>query len=381
MDAITKLHGAVISAVLVVALTFVTPALGAQDPVEKGSLKLKLSNGFADALEGQGVKMTPTSFSVDSGSIDPIDGTGTLTLKGRLRFRTETRKLVFRKVNARLGGDGMLKLGGVRMFRLQGGQVKRNGFGAQVNGVDAKLTSKGARKLRRRLGLHGLRHMSAGQITVSEQPHTVEVTGGMVHLVPAPNLTPGSGTLASKLASHCVNFISGNTAITPAVKVENDPDPSAPYYDFPVNGGTIGPDAAAGRVELGGGLQVMNTNASFGSCNSSSPPLATLMQTELAYKMGTKSISSRVVVTGATPDDAGDQGVVDGSDLDLSTATVSADPGADRITVKGIVIRQKKGAALLLNQVFPQRTNHVNGAQEFETGDLFGVADITVTTR
>jgi hypothetical protein len=223
--------------------------------------------------------------------------------------------------------------------------------------------------------------MQAAQITVSEQPHTVEVTGGKVHLVPDSNRNYGSGTLASKLQSHCINFISGNSAIAPAVKVENDPDPSAPYYDFPISGGTLGPDAAAGRVELGGGLQVMNTNTSFGNCNSSSPPLATLTQTELAYKMGARSIASRVVVTGATPDEAGDRGVADGSTLDLSAATVSADPGSHRVTVKGIMVRQTKGAALLLNQVFPQRVGHVDGAQEFDAGDVFGVADLIVTTR
>ena len=381
MNSKIKTHGALSALIVGVALSFATPAFGAQDPIESGSMKLKLSNRFADALASQGAKMTPTSFSVDTGSIDPIDGTGTLALKGRLRFRTNTKKLVFRKVNARLGATGVLKVGGVRMFRLQGGKVQRNGFGAEVKGVGATLTSKGAQKLRRRLGLHGLRHMRAAKVTVSEQPHTVEVTGGKVRLVPDPNLTYGSGTLASKLQSHCINFISGNTAVAPAVKVEDDPDPSAPYYDFPVSGGTIGPDAKAGRVELDGGLRLMNTNASFGSCNSSSPPLATLTQTELAYKLGARSIASRVVVTGATPDEAGDQGVGDGSDLDLSTATVSADPEAGRITVKGIVIRQKKSAALLLNQVFPQRAGHLDGAQEFETGDLFGLANLTVTTR
>jgi hypothetical protein len=387
----TKLCGVAICLVVGFALTFVTPALAAQDPVEKGSMKLKLSSGFADALESQGVKMSPTSFSVDTGSIDPIDGTGTLALKERLRFRTQTRKLVFRKVNARLGGDGALKVGGVRMFRLQGGKVERNGFGAQVKGVRARLTSKGARKLRRRLGLRGLRRMRAGRITVSEQPHTVEVTGGTVKLVPDPRVIPGSGTLASKLQSHCINFISGNTRIAPAVKVENDPDPTAPYYVFPVSGGTIGAAADAGSVELSGGLRLLNNNSSSPSsahCGDMAPaprpPLAQLDQTELAYKFGARAIASRVVVTqtGTAPvPNAGDQGVGFGADFSLSSATVSADPSAHTITVKNIVIRQTKGAALTLNQFFPQPVGHLDGAQEFNGGDLFGYANLTVTTR
>ena len=377
----TKIKRALACLTAGAAMAFAAPALGAQDPVEKGSMKLKLSSRFADSLSSAGVKMTPTSFTIDGGSVDPTDGSATLSLKGRMRFRTAIRKLVFRKVNARLGGVGVLKVGGVRMFRLQGGKVQRNGFGAEVSGVKATLTSKGAEKLKRRLRVSGISRMRAGKISLSEQPHTVEVTGGTVRLVPNPTRTYGAGTLASKLQSHCIDFINGNTAIPPAVKVENDPDPGAPYYTFPVSGGTIGPDAGAGRVELDGGLKITNTNSSYGSCNSSSPPLATLMQTELAYKLGAKSISSRVMISGATPDEAGDQGIADGSSLDLGAATLSADPSPGRITIKGIEIRQKKGAALLLNQVFPQRTGHYDGAQEFTTGDLFGVADMTVTTR
>lgn len=380
MDAKTNTHVALIFLSIGASLTFASPAVGAEDPIAKGTLKLKLGKAFAERLESEGVKMTPTSFSIGKGSIDPVAGTGTLALKGRLRFRTEARTLVFRKVNARLGGDGMLKVGGVRMFRLRGSEVVRNGFGAQVKDVNVRLTTKGARKLRRRLRLRSLSSMPAGEVTVSEQPRTVEVTGGGVHLVPDPTVTYGSGTLASKLQSHCVDFINGNGAITPAVKVGT----TAPYYDFPVNGGTIGPDADAGSVELSGGLQVQNTNTSYGSCNSSSPPQATLKQTELAYNMGARTISSRVVVTemlAGSVHGAGDQGVAAGSDLSLSSATISADPAAQRVTVKGIVIRQNKGAALLLNQVFPQRVGYVNGAQDFDGGDLFGVVDLTVTTR
>ena len=44
MNPKTKTHGALISLVIGVALAFATPALGAQDPVEEGSMKLKLSS-------------------------------------------------------------------------------------------------------------------------------------------------------------------------------------------------------------------------------------------------------------------------------------------------------------------------------------------------
>ena len=143
------------------------------------------------------------------------------------------------------------------MFRLRGRAVERNGFGAEIKDVRARLTARGARKLNRRLGLHSLRRMRAGKVSVSEQPQTVAVTGGTARLTLAfdPRVP---GTVVSKLTAHCIKFDSGNTAIAPAVKVGT----AMPYYDFPVSGGTVGPQGNAGTVETSGGLRIANNNAS-----------------------------------------------------------------------------------------------------------------------
>ncbi len=237
-------RGLLVALLLVAALVFAPTAFGAGDPVASGSFNLKLSRSFHKQLRRNGVAMKPKVFTVEQGSIDPITGTGTLTLKGKLRFNHDHKKVVYKKVTARLGSNGVLMGGGIKLFTLRGGTVTRNGFGATVSGVKVKLLKGAAKKINKRLGLHSLHRASAGSLSVSEQPQTVEVTGGTVHVVPDPTLTVGSGTIASKLFAHCINGLTGVTAIGPAIK---NPPALSPSFDFPVTGGTISPEGPTAR--------------------------------------------------------------------------------------------------------------------------------------
>jgi hypothetical protein len=373
-------RGLLVALLLIAALVSAPAALAAGDPVASGSFHLKLSRSFHKQLRSNGVAMKPRAFSVSQGSIDPITGTGTLTLKGRLRFKHGHKKVVYKKVTVTLGSNGFLKGGGIKLFNLRGGSVARNGFGADVSGVKASFRKGAAKKINKRLGLHSLHRGSAGSLSVSEQPQTVEVTGGNVHVVPDPTLTAGSGTIASKLSDHCINFISGNSAIAPAVK--NGPA-NAPSYDFPVTGGTISPLGTDGVVNQAGGIQVANarTGGVPSSCNTPVPAtLATLQQTDFTNNLLSNYISSHVVIAGSVPT-AGDHGVGIGSNLDTTHATVSANPDQHSVTVNGTLIRFNKGSALFLNQTFPQPAGTYDAGMEFASGDLFGTVNLTVTTR
>ena len=180
-------RGLLVALLLVAALVFAPTAFGAGDPVASGSFHLKLSRSFQQQLRRNGVAMKPKVFSVEQGSIDPITGTGTLTLKGKLRFKHGHKKVVYNKVTATLGSNGVLKGGGVKLFNLRGGTVVRNGFGADVSGVKASFRKGAAKKINKRLGLHSLHRASAGSLSVSEQPQTVEVTGGNGARGPRPD--------------------------------------------------------------------------------------------------------------------------------------------------------------------------------------------------
>jgi hypothetical protein len=358
-------------------------ARAAGDPVASGKFRLRVSSSFKKQLARNGVVMKPKAFSIADGELNPLTGAGTLTLKGNLRFRHGKRQVLFRKVTAKLDSSGFLKGNGVKLFRLTGGKVVRNGFGAEISGIKAKFLPRAARKINRKLGLDSLRRASAGEVSVSEQPQTVEVTGGTVHSVPISD-TAQAGTLASKLFPHCINGLFGITAVSPGVK---NPPSTAPTFDFPITGGTIGPNATDGVVESSGGILVANNNSNMGGTSQDdacddppAPPLATLQQADSSYNFQHGYGSSRVVITGSVPT-AGDRGVGIGSNLDLSAATVSADPDNHTVTIKGIVVTFNGGSALFLNQTFRQPASTYNASFEFVSGDRFGTVDMTVTTR
>lgn len=371
--------GALFALTLVAALALAPAAPAAGDPVESGSFHLKLSSSFKNQLKRNGVAMTPKAFAIKEGEIDPITGDGTLTLKGKLRFKHDGEKVVYDKVTARLGSTGVLKGNGTKLFKLSGALVVRNGFGVDISGGKVKFLGGAAKKLNRRLNLHSLHRARAGAIAVSEQPQTVEVTGGTVHVVPEAD-TNEPGTVVSKLVAHCINFVNGNTAIAPGVK--ND-DVLNPFYDFPVTGGTVSPKGTDGVINSAGGIKVANNNASSPAadhCDTDPPQLASLNQTDFADDLLKNYISSHVVIAGAVPT-AGDHGVGIGSNLNTAAATVSADPVNHTVTINGIVITINGGSALFLNQTFLQPSSTYSSSMQFVSGDLFGTVDLTVTTR
>jgi hypothetical protein len=373
-------------AVLVAAVAtacFAPFASAAGDPVERGSFHLRLSKAFRKHLDANRVVVMRRAFPISDGTIDPITGAGTVDLQGNLRFQRGREKVVFRKVSARLGPNGVLKgkLRGrsYKLFRLNGARANRKGFGAEVRGVRARFLRSAARKINRKLGLGSLHAGRAGSVTVSEQPETVEVTGGNLQLVPASTRTDGSGTLVSKMDEHCIDFVGGNQPIAPAVK--NDVDVENPVYDFPVTGGTIGPDGIAGEVRSGGGIVLANTNGNIGECDTATPPYpVTLQQTGLAFNLLKNYVSSHVVIAGNIPT-VGDRGVGIGANIDPTNGIVSADPENHTVTINGLVMRINGGSALYLNSTFLQPSTTYDPTAQFASGDLFGTVNLTVTTR
>jgi hypothetical protein len=362
-------------------------ARAAGDPVASGNFRLSVSSSFKAQLARNGVVMKPKAFSIKEGELNPLTGAGTFTLKGNLRFRHGKRQVLYRKVTAKLDSNGFLKGNGVKLFRLTGGKVARNGFGAEISGIKAKFLPKAARKINRKLGLHSLRRASAGKVSVSEQPQTVEVTGGKAHLVPNADLTGSSGTLASRLPRHCIFGLSGVAVVSPGVRIGA---PATPTFDFPLTGGSISPQGTDGVVDSAGGVEISNTHSTGGTspeCDDvpGVPPLGHLRQTEYSFNLLKNYLTSHVVITenvSGTIPTVGDRGVAIGSNLFPANATVSADPDAHTVTVRGIVIRINGAAALVLNQTFRQPDPPgYDPNLEFTSGLLYGTVDLTVSTR
>jgi hypothetical protein len=367
-------------ATLAVAAT----AHAAGDPVASGSFELKLAGKLGKQLKQGHASLRAGSLTIEQGTVDPVTGAGELILGGRLRFAHGHRKLAYKKLTVTLGSGGSLSSAGKPLFALSGGSVTRNGFGADLGGVKLKLGKPAARKIKRKLGLRSLRAGSAGSVSVSEQPQTVQLTGGTAAVNAYSATVPGS--VASKLSYHCVDSVAGVTVRAPA----SQPGGLLTPYHFPITGGTISPSGDDGLIQQAGGLTIANTHpapsaSGFPSgCKTnapSPPPLAQLAETDFAFDLLNRTVKSHVVISNHPTQPNGDQGVVVQANLDSSNLTVNVDPQSHAASATGAVIRINAGTALYLNQVFPQPLANFDASREFAAGDLFATADVSATIR
>ncbi len=379
-----KLRATVAALPLVVMLATAAPAHAAGDPIANGTFQLQVGGSVKKQLKKAHATVSSSSLTIQQGSVDPTSGQGELTLAGQVRFKRGHKKMSFGRLTATLGPNGALLSNKQPLFSLSGGSVTRNGFGADLGGVKLKLRKPAARKIKRKLGLRSLHAGSAGSVSVSEQPQTVQLTGGTAVVNAYPNTVPGS--VAAKLSFHCVDSIAGVTVRAPATQ----PGGLLTPYHFPITGGTISPSGDDGLIQQAGGLTIANTHpapsaSGFPSgCKTnapSPPPLAQLAETDFAFDLLNRTVKSHVLISNHPTQPNGDQGVVVQANLDSSNLVVNVDPEAHTATATGAVIRINAGTALYLNQVFPQPLANFDASREFAAGDLFATADVSATIR
>lgn len=361
---------ALVACSLVALLVAAPAALGAGDPVASGTFRLQYSDAFKNHLRHSHVSIKGSSFAVRGGSIDPITGAGSLTLKGKLTFKHRHEKVVFRNLEAKLGSGGVLKSDRTKLFGLSGGSVTRDGFGAEISGVEARFLKSAAKKLRKNLEVHSLRQRSAGKLSVSEQPQTVEIITGTATLT--PELGPGS--IASKLAAHCIDSNTGVSVIAPGTQ----PGGSGTTFIFPVTFGTISPSGTSGLIQQTGGIQLVNGGPGLpAGCPASTT--VTIQLSDLGVDLEQKMVTAHVVINGpGSPFGNLDAGI--NFPIDVSETLINADPDSLAVAANGTVIQLNYAAAYMLNWIFPQPSPG-DPSMEFAVGDVFGTAGLTVQVR
>jgi hypothetical protein len=398
--------GVVAALVASVALVSAPAAFGNVDgdPIASATFSVKLSSGFKHQLKRNHVKMKPKKLKFLTGDVDPTTGAGDLTL-GRLKFKKGKKSVACGKLTASLGPGGKIKGAQCgKLFKLSGGTATRNGFGASVSGGTVKFVKSAAKQLNKRLELHSLHKGKAGALSLSYQPTTVKVTGGLMTITPALSL----GSVAVKIGDHCMDPIFAIDPIPPMERISG-------IFHFPVTGGTISPAGNDGVVQTAGGLRLQNgrtgnpfTDREPADCPHVLPGRDTstswLEQTNLAPNFGLQNLQANAVLGGTNPGCQslpgdpqnppgcgvvpGDKGVAIAQNLDVSNATVNPDPNSHTIEYDGIVIKNNALSSLVLGQgltpdgqpagLFP---NLGDPANDFQEGDIFGTADITMQVR
>jgi hypothetical protein len=356
-------------------------AIAAPDPLASGSVALQLKSSG-------GLKLKPATrtLPITTGELDPTTGAGTVETRGAIRARSRGRKakvkitaLVFGanggagKINARIGKRKVNGFG-----KLSGGTLTRVGWGARVDGVTARLGSKGAKALRRALtpGSGAKASAAAGGIKAGKRLGTVSVSGTprTVAVLPGGTLVlHADSAFGLKLIAHCVGALDGGvSAIAPAVQS----GVLGEFFTFPVTGGSIAPDFSAGRVISGGGQVLTKNNGLLTplSCPSEPPPAGTdITNTEFEAQFDLKAFASFTT----TPD--GPVGLGALGTFDLAAATSSADVNTKQITVMDAPVTLDPLAAIILNTVFPNRSGNANN--DFTAGEPLGTISLSVTTQ
>ncbi len=355
---------------LVAALILAPSALAAGDPVRTGSFQLQLSAAFKHQLSRHGVAVSPRSFAIRSGAIDPTNGSGTLSLRGTLRFKHGHERVSYKHLKATLGPGGALRSGKTKLFALSGGTVARNGFGTEVSGVDLRFPRRAAKKVKKAFDLHSLPSGRAGSLSVSEQPQTVEVLSGTASVAPAL----GPGSISSKLAAHCVDPNTGVSVIAPGTQ----PGGPGTTMFFPINFGTISPAGLDGVIQQSGGVQLANGGPGLpAGCPASSD--FSMRLSDLSVDLLNRNVTAHVAVSGS----GSPIGNIDAEvtfPIDVSDAWVNPDPQNLAVATNGTVIKLNSTAAYFLNQLLPQPSPG-DPSMQFADGDLFGTAGLSVQVR
>jgi hypothetical protein len=381
------------------------------DPIASSVFKVKLSSAFKKQLRQNGVKMVPKKLKLGKGQSDVVPTTGKADLRlGKITFKKGSKKVVYGNVKGSL--PGILKGNNGKLFRLTKAKVTRNGFGANLTGINVKFLGTAAKKINRKLGLDSLHAASLGKMSLSYQPATVQILGGTASTTgasrptPAPPFgEPGPYPVAVKLGiAHCVV---GSTAATPPTTGVAGIQPIAPASQpggpgttifLPIIGGTISPTADAGNVQQSGGVKlikniVINGGGTFGDCtNGGSNFGGELNQTDQVVRLGEKDVQSQVNIaaapTGFAP--TGNIGTVIGQTLDTTGTVVTSDPVTRTISTTGTLVKVTETSATTLNGIFPC-VNQPGGNAPFcndgtntgiiKGGDLFGGSTLTVVVR
>lgn len=370
-----------------------SPALAAPDTLAGGSVNLQFKSSKKLKL-----KPAALSLAIAKGKVDPITGAGNVDAAGTLRAKSGKGKAKVQILSLTFGGSGGpgqidAKVGKKRVnafATLSGGTTTRQGFGANLSGIQAKLGSKGAKALnkgKKKEKKGGGANAAAkrgkvkaglplGTVSAITIPKTLEVLpGGEMTLHTNANLVP-------KLLNHCIDalgvlppFTHGVYPVPPATQSPLPPLGDAAFR-FPITGGALAPDFSDGKVFTGGGQGITkNIGTALPGLACDLPPAVGTTVLNLGFSPD--FLVNLLYGQAVLPDGVALDGAV--GSINFNTGSRSFDPATKKFTVTGATVTLNAIAADTLNNIFPNRSSDPN--QNFSPNDVLGTIDLTGTLR
>jgi hypothetical protein len=365
-------------AALVIALLMLAPQAGAaRDPIASGDTDLHMKRGLlrklannAIAVSGVGagtVAGKKIALPLRDGMLDPTDAQGHLESRGGFKLSRGERGVPVTALSVNTVKSAVYAR--VAKARMQLGTLgapivtAREGFGANLKSVKLILTEKAARRISNRLGLRGSRRIDGGRVLSNAystaQPRTVTVLPqGSATLVASP------GAL-TKLEAKGVKAPEDISAIAPATK------PTPTSFQLPIAGGTLAPDASAGKVGLSGGVQILKKTEPFS-------PTMRLLQAEVDFSAKVVNVALEILPTPPFPGAAGRASIVD---VVVEGAAIAANLTTRTIAISGAEARLLAPAASTFNDVFNQPPPTPPSSSNFVLGDPLGSLSMTVQAQ
>lgn len=237
-------------ALLLAALTCASTALGASLPVGGGETRLSLTSGLDQALRQEGVTIKPLgpanlqgrklTLPVASGAFDADASSGALAHSGGLKLVAERKAVALRDLRLDTSSKSLSAIVAgqrVRLARLGGAKLEREGFDVRLAAKHLPLTQAGAAALNSAIGLPRVLRAgrSLGSVNGLGEPSLVQIDFGQIAL-------GGPDTAFSKLES-----LDGQIGIWGATQRWSAPGEN--YFLFAVEPTTVTPEATDGILE------------------------------------------------------------------------------------------------------------------------------------
>lgn len=327
-------------ALLLTGLAQASTAWGAGVPLGGGETQLSLTRGLDKALRQEGVTIKPLgpaklqgrelTLPVASGAFDPDAGSGTLAHSGGLRLVSGGKAVALRDLRLDAATKSLTAIvtgKRMRLARLGGAKLEREGFNVQLKAKRLPLTHAATATLNSVLGLPKVLRAgrSFGSVSALGEPSLVQTAFGRIAL-------GGPDTMFSKLES-----LGGHIGLWGSS--EKWAAPGEIYFLFEVEPTAVTPDASAGILDSG-------ENDGVTMQIYSSPPREMLLRhpridlatRELSATLSPISTVSPVTGTIAT--------------LDYSAATFQIRPKVGAFELMGIRAIANQFIADQLNQRF-----------------------------